>query len=146
MALDHILWAFSEKKYADIDEFSKDVTEYQIEIGRDDTWKPDLIEIKHSEIAVFYEAWLKSLQDLSDNETLSVDEKSLFDSSEMRQLEVIASLSADNGVSFTAVELLFKLHNLVANKELGDAIFFEGLKQFDEDFNSLPTYYLYCGS
>ncbi len=37
----------------------------------------------------------------------------------MWQVEIMAHLVADNGTYFTREELLFKLHNLMANKELG---------------------------
>ena len=40
----------------------------------------------------------------------------------MWQVEIMAHLVADNGTYFTREELLFKLHNLMANKELGDHV------------------------
>ena len=46
----------------------------------------------------------------------------------MWQVEIMAHLVADNGTYFTREELLFKLHNLMANKELGDHVFFEGIE------------------
>ncbi len=45
----------------------------------------------------------------------------------MWQVEIMAHLVADNGTYFTREELLFKLHNLMANKELGDHVFLKVL-------------------
>ena len=40
----------------------------------------------------------------------------------------MAHITADNGKYFTGEELTFKLQNLMANKELGDHIFYEGIE------------------
>ena len=52
------------------------------------------------------------------------------------QVEIYARLKADNGQYFTTEELLFKLHNLMANKELGDHVFFENLAYDDHEFDA----------
>jgi len=54
----------------------------------------------------------------------------------MWQVEIYARLKADNGQYFTTEELLFKLHNLMANKELGDHVFFENLAYDDHEFDA----------
>ena len=55
---------------------------------------------------------------------------------DMWQVEIYARLKADNGQYFTTEELLFKLHNLMANKELGDHVFFENLVYDDHEFEA----------
>ena len=54
----------------------------------------------------------------------------------MWQVEIYARLKADNGQYFTTEELLFKIHNLMANKELGDHVFFENLVYDDHEFEA----------
>ena len=55
---------------------------------------------------------------------------------DMWQVEIYARLKADNGQYFTTEELLFKIHNLMANKELGDHVFFENLVYDDHEFEA----------
>ena len=52
-------------------------------------------------------------------------------------------------------ELLFKLHNLMANKELGDHVFFEGIEYeghecegygLIDNEDSIPVFFIVCGS
>ena len=73
----------------------------------------------------------------------------------MWQVEIMAHLVADNGTYFTREELLFKLHNLMANKELGDHVFFEGIEYeghecegygLIDNKDGIPVFYTCCGS
>ncbi|MBS5290682.1 MAG: SMI1/KNR4 family protein, partial [Veillonella sp.] len=106
-----------------------------------------------------YEAWIESKDQLFDNERVT-DEELLEEDKEdkedgMWQVEIMAHLVADNGTYFTREELLFKLHNLMANKELGDHVFFEGIEyeghecegngQIDNE-DAIPVFYIVCGS
>ena len=54
----------------------------------------------------------------------------------MWQVEIYARFKADNGQYFTTEEILFKIHNLMANKELGDHVFFENLAYDDHEFDA----------
>ena len=73
----------------------------------------------------------------------------------MRSVEITAYLQVDNGESFSLEEILYKLQNLMANKELGDHIFFEDLKYLgyecrdngllDEE-RRIHSFYVICGS
>ena len=68
---------------------------------------------------------------------LEDDELEEYDKEDgMWQVEIYARLKADNGQYFTTEELLFKLHNLMANKELGDHVFFENLAYDDHEFEA----------
>ena len=73
----------------------------------------------------------------------------------MWQVEIMAHLVADNSTYFTREELLFKLHNLMANKELGDHVFFEGIEYeghecegygLIDNEDGIPVFYIVCGS
>jgi len=90
------------------------------------------------EILVSYEAWIESKSQLHFNEYLyEDDELEEYDKEDgMWQVEIYARLKADNGQYFTTEELLFKLHNLMANKELGDHVFFENLAYDDHEFDA----------
>ena len=150
MVLNEIAWAFNDKLYSSLKEFNKNVQQYQIDIlGDEDLWKPDEIVIDSPQIQVCYEAWLKNPRDLLKNESLTLPVSEVFsedvDEYEYQEAEVVAVFNADNGQLFTAGEFLFKLHNTLANKELGDHIFFEGIEEDEEDFE-LPTFYIICGS
>ena len=96
---------------------------------------PPLVE---PEILVSYEAWIESKSQLYPNEYLyEDDELEEYDKEDgMWQVEIYARLKADNGQYFTTEELLFKLHNLMANKELGDHVFFENLAYDDHEFDA----------
>ena len=85
-----------------------------------------------------YEAWIESKSQLHPNEYLyEDDELEEYDKEDgMWQVEIYARLKADNGQYFTTEELLFKLHNLMANKELGDHVFFENLAYDDHEFDT----------
>ena len=91
-----------------------------------------------------------------DNERVT-DEELLEEDKEdgMWQVEIMAHLVADNGTYFTREELLFKLHNLMANKELGDHVFFEGIEYeghecegygLIDNEDGIPVFYIVCGS
>jgi len=56
-------------------------------------------------------------------------------------------LEADNGTSFSAKELLYKLHNEVGvNLFEDDNCYFEGLTFADIDDDDIPVYFLDTGS
>ena len=79
----------------------------------------------------------ESVDQLFDNERVT-DEELLEDDKEdgMWQVEIYARFKADNGQYFTTEEILFKLHNTMANKELGDHVFFENLAYDDHEFDA----------
>jgi len=149
---DVVHWVFNKQTYSR-EEFSK---EYNKEVEKyvDDEADDDRLE--EPEILVTYEAWIESEDRLFDNERVT-DEELLEDDKEdgMWQVEIMAHLVADNGTYFTREELLFKLHNLMANKELGDHVFFEGIEYeghecegygLIDNEDGIPVFYTCCGS
>ena len=140
---DIVHWIFNKHTYSR-DEFSKEYNK--------------IVEnrLEEPEILVTYEAWIESVDQLFDNERVT-DEELLEDDKEdgMWQVEIMAHLVADNGTYFTREELLFKLHNLMANKELGDHVFFEGIEYeghecegygLIDNEDGIPVFYIVCGS
>ena len=149
---DVVHWVFNKQTYSR-EEFSK---EYHKEVEKyvDDEADDDRLE--EPEILVTYEAWIESTDQLFDNERVTDEE--LFEEDKedgMWQVEIMAHLVADNGTYFTREELLFKLHNLMANKELGDHVFFEGIEYeghecegygLIDNEDGIPVFYTCCGS
>ena len=151
---DEVHWVFNKHTY-NREEFSKEydkvVEKY---VDEDQTNNDDILG--EPEILVTYEAWIESVDQLFDNERVT-DEELLEDDKEdgMWQVEIMAHLVADNGTYFTREELLFKLHNLMANKELGDHVFFEGIEYeghecegygLIDNEDGIPVFYTCCGS
>lgn len=150
MTLNAISWSFNGKNYTDYQEFNKEVIKYQEAIHDSSAlWKPDEVIINTPEIQIQYMAWITSLEDLKENEVLIDDDEDVFEEypdEEEHQVEIIATLKADNKTYFTALEFLIKTHNQQSNKELDDHVFFEGIDETPEMINGLPIYYIACGS
>ena len=149
---DVVHWVFNKQTY-NREEFTKEYNE-NVKKYVDDEADDDRLE--EPEILVTYEAWIESEDQLFDNEHVT-DEELLEEDKEdgMWQVEIMAHLVADNGTYFTREELLFKLHNLMANKELGDHVFFEGIEYeghecegygLIDNEDGIPVFYICCGS
>lgn len=148
--LTRVSWTFSQEKYEDFQSFLKEIEQRNAEIMEENSvWNADDIVLQNATIDIQYMAWLASEKDLLSNEELCEDDD-FWDNEDNSddgyfQAELLMHLKADNGSNFTAGELLFKIHNQLANKELGDHMFFEGLQPYESDDN-VPSYYLLCGS
>ena len=151
---DVVHWVFNKQTYSR-EVFSKEYNE-NVKKYVDDDQADDDDRLEEPEILVTYEAWIESVDQLFDNERVT-DEELLEDDKEdgMWQVEIMAHLVADNGTYFTREELLFKLHNLMANKELGDHVFFEGIEYeghecegygLIDNEDGIPVFYIVCGS
>ena len=148
MALDDVMWTFSKKIYENLEEFNKDIKAYYDQMREyvDREWNPDEAAVNHPEIYVDYEAWIKGKEDLLENETADEEELSEeYADDGYFQVDVRALLKADNGKYFTNLELMTKVHNQQANKELGDHVFFEGMDS-DNEVDRIPVFYVACGS
>lgn len=151
---DAVHWVFNKQTYSR-EEFSKEYNKI-VEKYVDDDQADDDDRLEEPEILVTYEAWIESEDQLFDNERVT-DEELLEEDKEdgMWQVEIMAHLVADNGTYFTREELLFKLHNLMANKELGDHVFFEGIEYeghecegygLIDNEDDIPVFFIVCGS
>ena len=114
-----VLWIFKGQSYASRDEFISDVSAYNMRIHKKD-WEPDEVVLNSKTVKVFYEYW---------NDDMDVSAESVFTAS---------------GDSFTAAELLYLINQELADKELGDHVFFEGL--YNEKKNGKAEYLIFLGS
>lgn len=143
--LDSIYWMFTNERYTSQADFSRDVMEYMEENkGR---WKPEDIAVQKGKVYVIYEAFISGREELLKNESV-VDESTLEEECRIDglfQTDICALLTADNGSSFTNGELLMKVHNQMAEKDMGDHDFFEGLTGI-EPVGGIPAWYVHLGS
>lgn len=173
--LDNIAWAFTDTDYPTQEIFSQAVMEYQLQIMQDRAqWHPGEIVVHGPEVEIIYEYWSDGTEPRFEDETLLDEEDEdetedledepigmadIFDDADemaeeqtdatddMTQLQVKVRFTADNGINFTASELLYKLNQRMRHRELGDHIFFEGLHAFGENAQKQPpVLYMYCGS
>jgi hypothetical protein len=106
--LPDLAWSFTGARMADPQAFSEEVRQYQIDIVGEDAWNPDEVVLAFAHVLVGYE-W--------------------------EEVPLTIELASANGEHFTALDLLFKLHNAVVEDLRGiDHHFFEGLA-----LNSLPV-------
>lgn len=147
--LNQVVWTFTDIEYKSIDDFNTKVIQYQKLILKEKAaWKPEEIVITRPLVDISYTVWIDR-DSLAENETL-LENDDFFEDEEnsedgLFQAEVEARFSADNGRNFTSLELLYKLHQQMTTKELGDHVFFEGLDEA-ENLPGIPRFYLNCGS
>lgn len=120
-----VLWSFDRPPFASQTEFAAAVAEYHLELSEESEWRPEDVVLPSPAVRIEH--------DYNDGpENSSVD------------------LVADNGESFTAAELLFKVHNAFAVElSEGDHVFFEGFLRVDtkgRDPNAPPVYEVCLGS
>ena len=143
--LTSVYWAFSNQEYVSNDAFTLDIINY-IEDNKAN-WNPNGIAINSRKICIVYEAFITGIEQLRSNETVIdmsyLDEECRIDG--VFQTDIKAYLTADNGKYFTNVELLRKIHNQLAYKDLGNNESFEGLEYVDTD-GGTSVYRLMTGS
>lgn len=143
--LTSVYWAFSNQEYVSNDAFTLDIINY-IEDNKAN-WNPNGIAINSRKVCIVYEAFITGIEQLRSNETVIdmsyLDEECRIDG--VFQTDIKVYLTADNGKYFTKVELLRKIHNQLAYKDLGNNESFEGLEYVDTDGGTL-VYRLMTGS
>lgn len=143
--LNHIYWAFDEKTYTSVDTFSEDLKSYMEDNCKN--WKPEETAVEAGKVYIVYEAFLSGREELLANEKV-VDESDLDEENRIDglfQTDIEALLSVDNGRCFTSGELLMKVHNQLAGKDLGDHCFFEGLERVETE-DGIPRWRVRLGS
>lgn len=143
--LTSVYWAFSNQEYVSNDAFTLDIINY-IEDNKAN-WNPKGIAINSRKVCIVYEAFITGIEQLRSNETVIdmsyLDEECRIDG--VFQTDIKAYLTADNGKYFSNVELLRKIHNQLAYKDLGNNESFEGLEYVDTD-SGTSVYRLMTGS
>jgi hypothetical protein len=125
LVLRGIQWSFIGEPFTDRTGFNHKVRHYQIDITGEDTWRPNEVVLPCALVRVVYMCW-------------AGDE----------QIEPVVELASDDGESFTAGELLFKLHNAVVGqlREINHH-FLEGLElHSNQAADKPPLYVLHQGS
>ena len=143
--LTQIIWQFTPNEYVSNEAFTKDIIDY-IEDNREN-WVSNKIALKAYRVHIVYEAFITGPEQLRINETVldmsTLDEECRIDG--VFQTDIQAYLTADNGKYFTNVELLRKIHNQLAYKNLGNNEFLEGLEYIETD-GGTSVYRLMTGS
>lgn len=143
--LTSVYWAFSNQEYVSNDAFTLDIINY-IEDNKAN-WNPNGIAINSRKVCIVYEAFITGIEQLRSNETVIdmsyLDEECRIDG--VFQTDIKVYLTADNGKYFTNVELLRKIHNQLAYKDLGNNEFLEGLEYIETD-GETSIYRLITGS
>ena len=143
--LTSVYWEFSNQEYMSNDAFTLDIINY-IEDNKAN-WNPNGIAINSRKVCIVYEAFIMGIEQLRSNETVIdmsyLDEECRIDG--VFQTDIKAYLTADNGKYFTNVELLRKIHNQLAYKDLGNNEFLEGLEYIETD-GGTSIYRLITGS
>ena len=143
--LTSVYWEFSNQEYMSNDAFTLDIINY-IEDNKAN-WNPNGIAINSRKVCIVYEAFITGIEQLRSNETVIdmsyLDEECRIDG--VFQTDIKVYLTADNGKYFTNVELLRKIHNQLAYKDLGNNESFEGLEYVDTD-GETSVYRLMTGS
>ena len=143
--LTSVYWAFSNQEYVSNDAFTLDIINY-IEDNKAN-WNPNGIAINSRKVCIVYEAFITGIEQLRSNETVIdmsyLDEECRIDG--VFQTDIKVYLTADNGKYFSNVELLRKIHNQLAYKDLGNNESFEGLEYVDTD-SGTSVYRLMTGS
>lgn len=103
--------------------------------------------IPSGSVYIIYEAFISGKKELLRNECVTdvsaMEEECRIDG--LFQTDIRALLKAENGKYFTNRELLIKIHNQMAGKDLEDHDFLEGLEKGNPS-EGIPTLYVLLGS
>lgn len=122
--LQHLSWSFSGSKYKDIKSFISEIIEYQLDVLGHDFKREVLDELVILEPIIRVQYWYYEGD---------------------KKIEPIITLKAKNGLAFTAIDLMYQLHNtVVAQLEDIDHYFFEGVRLSRDQDITQPTLYQLC--
>jgi hypothetical protein len=127
-ALVPVLWSFfNGEQFSDPAEFDRRIRQYHVDVSEEDTWDPDeVIPLPRLRITYF------GVESPDDDE----------------YTDFVADIESDNGVSFTAGELMLKINNVAAPRlKDADHCYFEGLfLTEDVGDDGVPVYEMMQGS
>jgi hypothetical protein len=127
-ALVPVLWSFfNGEQFSDPAEFDRRIRQYHVAVSEEDTWDPDeVIPLPRLRITYF------GVESPDDDE----------------YTDFVADIESDNGVGFTAGELMLKINNVVAPRLMdADHCYFEGLFLTEEvGDDGVPVYEMMQGS
>ncbi|MDM1450861.1 hypothetical protein [Myroides odoratimimus] len=130
----NVIWDFLDDMPIERDDFNNAVIAKQFfNFNNSNNWDPNEIIIDKTEVKICYSAEMYSKEDVLANEIL-VEFKSVPNWEEMGFEEepfwatLIMTLKADNNENFPALELLYKLHDQLFNKDGDSHIYLDGLE------------------
>lgn len=130
---DRIFWSFNSQYYEDLDNFYEAVIAYNNGLNNDLS-DADLFATLFDEptLYIMYQAIVKDISELGDYEHLNNPE-ALTDKPSAQ--DITLHISALDGMAITALELLWRLHNALTLKTLGEMVFFEGFEKIGKVYN-----------
>jgi hypothetical protein len=120
--LSEISWCFNSTNYITFDDFNKALTEFQVEVNENINWNPNEIVIEHPSVEITYFYWER------EGDVVFKDERDKGTTKVNKQM-ITATFIADNGKNFSSVELLYKIHQRLIFRDLGDHVFFRGFNR-----------------
>jgi hypothetical protein len=121
-----VLWTFIGPRIERLDVFCAEVRQYHLDIAHtDEAWRPDEVVLARPRVQVLYRCWRGQ-----------------------RQVEPVVKIAAQDGVRFTAGELLWRVHNAVRHDLHDmDRHFFEGFTYLEPGTpGDGPVYSIRLGS
>lgn len=128
------IWNFTDELPETREELNQEVIAKQIRnFGNSDNWNPNEIIIDKPEIVISYRAKLFTKEGIFDNEKIfELEEITFPEEMEIEGMLLLATihatLVADNKENFPALELLYKIHELMLNKDSIAQLYLEGLE------------------
>ncbi len=120
--LEDLCWSFIGDAFEHLEDFEAELKEYQLTIVGEGFNEQSFNELVIIEPSIRVEYWC-------------------YENDE--QVSFTITLSAKNGVAFTATDLMFQLHNGVVSKlDEFNHHFFQGLASAKEQDENLPTLYI----
>ena len=152
--LDNVSWHFDQTEFNSIENFNNEITDWNNglaadfeNVGQVFEWIPEEVIINRPKFRVEYSYMLNNSYILLPEERLTPYYNRKLKAAKDGKLVIIklsAELNADNGFNFTALEVMYKLHKLHANKRR--TYYLEGFGNIGCDNNGVPIYMLAVGT
>ncbi|MDO4250901.1 MAG: suppressor of fused domain protein [Moraxella sp.] len=127
-ALAGVLWVFDGQVYETLMQFWEVVRAYNQALGNSlEEFQPFSHLLAIPKVAVCYSVARLDEGELHEHEVLAIETNDDGDS------EIIATITGHDGAHIGALELLWQLHNSMANKQLGEYVYFGGLEPVSAD-------------
>ncbi|MFM9403243.1 hypothetical protein ACKLNQ_15110 [Myroides odoratimimus] len=130
----NVIWDFSEELPETREELNQEVIAKQIRnFGNSNNWDPNEIIIDKPEVTICYSVEMYSEEDVVENEQVIKFETFSFpedigESDDILVAKIHLTLKADNQENFPALELLYKLHQPLLNKQFIAHLYLDGLE------------------
>lgn len=128
--LEDVPWYFEKIDYPSLSDFKKVFTQQE----QLDALEAVVMDFPTVEIQFHF--WMEKGEEVSELENeKDICELYVFSSGVIYQTTLV--LNAENGKNFSGAELLYKTHQHMLGRNLGDSIFFEGFEMCEDQANRL---------